>query len=218
MLKNLFATGLITVLPIAFSYIILKFVLDIITSPFLDLYNFYIEPRIEMTFPKYSMYLSYAPVSTTIIIIKQLVILVFVLLAILLVGLVVKYIFSPGLTNMFVDLTNRVPLLNTTYITVRQVIATIFKEESKSFKQVVLVPFNGGHAFGLITGTPDYKSISKTNKVSVFIPTAPSPVSGFLITYSIQDVEYIDMSIQDLFKHIVSLGLISKQQNVDASK
>lgn len=200
MLKNLFITGLITVLPIAFTYIIIKFILDLITSPFIELYSFYLEPKIIGFIPQYAY--------STMIVVKQISILMIVIMMILAMGLLVKYILSPGINDFFSDLANRVPLLNTVYLTVKQVISSIFKTDSVSFKQVVLVPFQGGFSYGLITGSPDKRS----NLVFVFIPTAPSPISGFLVAYNKEDIKYSDLSVNHLFRHIVSLGLISDNE------
>lgn len=107
------------------------------------------------------------------------------------------------------------------YTTIKQVVITLFKKDSIVFNHVVMVPFNGGYTFGMVTGNPlgidkdlctsDGNNIS--DMVSVFIPTAPSPLSGFLLSYNKKDVIFIKIEKDDLFKHIVSLGLIHVKQS-----
>ena len=43
----------------------------------------------------------------------------------------------------------------------------------------------------------------------VFVPTAPSPVTGLLIIQPMQNVIHTDMTIEEAFKMILSGGLIS---------
>jgi uncharacterized membrane protein len=44
--------------------------------------------------------------------------------------------------------------------------------------------------------------------VSVFIPTAPSPVNGFFFFVRRRDTIEIDMSVDDALKYIVSMGVV----------
>ena len=45
----------------------------------------------------------------------------------------------------------------------------------------------------------------------LFVPTAPSPVTGFLVLQPQQNVIHTDMSVDEAFKMIMSGGLISRQ-------
>ncbi|MGH8363718.1 MAG: DUF502 domain-containing protein, partial [Gammaproteobacteria bacterium] len=44
--------------------------------------------------------------------------------------------------------------------------------------------------------------------ISVFIPTTPNPTSGFLILVPPEDVIELEMTVDEAFKMIVSLGVI----------
>ena len=46
------------------------------------------------------------------------------------------------------------------------------------------------------------------NLVSVFVPTTPNPTSGFLLFFPEEDIIYLDMSIEDAAKLVISAGLV----------
>ncbi len=48
-----------------------------------------------------------------------------------------------------------------------------------------------------------------TSMVSVFIPTAPSPVNGFFFFVRKSDTIELDMSVDDALKYIVSMGVVA---------
>lgn len=204
MLKNSFIAGLIIVAPIAFTYIVLKFVIDMITYPFIDLYNAVIEPCIPLNFVINNSWI--------LAILKQIIILFFVLFSITFIGLVVRHLISPALKEIMQSLADRLPFINLIYNTAKQFVSIVFKKDSNAFKQVVMVPFYGekNFAFGLISNYPNSLNTKSDGnlKVSVFIPTAPSPLSGFIIICNEKDVVHVDMTVDDLFKFIISLGLV----------
>ena len=45
--------------------------------------------------------------------------------------------------------------------------------------------------------------------VSVFIPTAPSPVNGFFFFVKKNETIELDMSVDDALKYIVSMGVVA---------
>ena len=52
--------------------------------------------------------------------------------------------------------------------------------------------------------------------VNVFIPTTPNPTSGFLLFCPNKDITYLDMSVEDAVKLVVSGGIVTppyKQAN-----
>jgi uncharacterized membrane protein len=60
------------------------------------------------------------------------------------------------------------------------------------------------------TGTPtrDVNQHADSELVSVFIPTAPSPVNGFFFFVRKRDTVELDMSVDDALKYIVSMGVV----------
>ena len=48
--------------------------------------------------------------------------------------------------------------------------------------------------------------------VNVFIPTTPNPTSGFLLFCPNEDLVYLEMSVEDAVKLVVSGGIVTPPQ------
>jgi uncharacterized membrane protein len=92
------------------------------------------------------------------------------------------------------------------------VIKTIFGTTTRSFKQVVLVPFPNKETYslGLVTREeiPAFKGGEEKELIAVFVPTTPNPTSGFLMMFEAEDLVFLDMRVEDAFKYIISCGVI----------
>ena len=69
--------------------------------------------------------------------------------------------------------------------------------------------------FRSITSEQAAEVYEKTNKkcVCIFIPTTPIPTGGFLIIVPEEKVIKLDMSVEDGFKYIISIGAISQERS-----
>jgi len=47
--------------------------------------------------------------------------------------------------------------------------------------------------------------------VNIFVPTAPNPTTGFTIIVPIQDVDFLDMTVEEGLKMIISLGVVAPE-------
>jgi uncharacterized membrane protein len=52
------------------------------------------------------------------------------------------------------------------------------------------------------------KTPQEHTMLSVFLPTTPNPTSGFLLFVPESDVVYLDMSVEDAAKLVISAGLV----------
>jgi uncharacterized membrane protein len=107
------------------------------------------------------------------------------------------------------NLFKRIPILRTIYSAIVQ-LTDSFRNQEGSKKSVVLVeyPRKGSWAVGFATKENKGELKDKTNKelINVFVPTTPNPTSGFLLMFPKEDVIYLDMSIEEASKFIVSAG------------
>lgn len=105
----------------------------------------------------------------------------------------------------------RVPLARTLYVTVKQIVDTITRQDSP-FKRVVLVEFPrpGVWALGFLTGVTrgEVEGIIASEVLNVFLPTTPNPTSGWLLLMPKDKVRLLDMSIEDGIRMIVSGGIL----------
>jgi uncharacterized membrane protein len=53
------------------------------------------------------------------------------------------------------------------------------------------------------------KTQLKDDLVNIYVPTTPNPTSGFLLFVPRKDIVYLNMSVEEAFKLVISGGLVS---------
>lgn len=134
------------------------------------------------------------------------------LLVVLLTGLVAANIVGQRLVRFWEALLARIPVVKSIYYSVKQISDTLFSGSGEAFRKVLLVRYPHPQAWSVAfqTGTPaqDVARQAGDDLVSVFIPTAPSPVNGFFFFVKKSDTIDLDMSVDDALKYIVSMGVV----------
>ena len=202
MKKNLIS-GIILLLPITVTIIVITFIVDLLTAPFLS----HVETFLKWFGDSYSVDFEYHTMA--LIIVSRILILLVIFFCILLLGFLAKRIFFNWIINMMDNLMMRIPLIKTIYKSCRDIIIAVFADNKKFFSRVVIAPFpnDKARAFGLVTGNAPFQAHSKESHgqierqlKSVFIPTSPHPISGFLLLVEDRHLQPIDISIEDLFR------------------
>ena len=201
-MKKYFITGLVILLPLAVTVVLVGFIINILTKPFVGI--------IEQFLVGEDWYIKY---QAAIHIILQIVLLFAFFFFTVLLGFLARVVVFKSLLSLYDYVLHRIPIIKTVYKATQQVIKTIFGSTSRSFKQVVMVPFptQGAYCIGLVS-SPAPKLCEKTvgkPLVTVFVPTTPNPTSGFLMMYHVDEVIYLDMKIEEAFKYIISCGVIT---------
>jgi uncharacterized membrane protein len=141
---------------------------------------------------------------------------VLTLLVIFLTGLVTANIIGQKLVRFWEALLARIPIVKSIYYSVKQVSDTLFSGNGEAFRKVLLVHFPHTEAWSVAfqTGSPARQigELFSDEYVSVFIPTAPSPVNGFFFFVKKSETIELDISIDDALKYIVSMGVVPPQQ------
>lgn len=110
----------------------------------------------------------------------------------------------------------RIPLISTVYSLLKKVFETFLSDKTSAFSKVVLLeyPRKGIWILGLVSTDTEgeVKDILKQEMVNVFVPTTPNPTSGFLIFMPKQDLIYLDMSVEEALKFIISGGIVSPEE------
>ncbi len=105
------------------------------------------------------------------------------------------------------------PVIRSVYSAIKQVLETILKQQSKAFRQAVLIeyPRRGIWAVGFITGTTEgeVQNLTMQEVVNVFLPTTPNPTSGFLLFVPSKDVVLLSMSVEEAVKMVISGGIVT---------
>ncbi len=135
----------------------------------------------------------------------------------LLTGVFAANLFGRKLVDFWEGLVNRIPLVRSIYVSVKQVTETLLADGNQSFRKAVAVeyPRKGILSLGFMTGRA-LRTVDRQTKqplVSVFIPTTPNPTSGFIIMVPEEEVHDLDISVEEAFKYIISLGVISSDED-----
>jgi uncharacterized membrane protein len=204
-MKKHFITGLITLLPVAVTVTIVFFIINFLTQPFLGFF----EPLLQPLAEGYQGVLRFS---------LQVVLLFLLFFSTVLLGFLTRWLIFKYFLSLSDALIHRIPLIKTVYKTCQQIIHTIFGDQSRSFKQVVLVPFPtpAAYSIGLVSSpaSPICERATEKELISVFVPTTPNPTSGFLMMYEKKDVIFIDMKIDDALKYIISCGVVTTDPTV----
>ena len=201
-LKNDLIAGLLVVIPLAttiwLSTIVSKFVLAFVTSipkqfnPFINL-NPLLQDLINLALG-----------------------LTVPLMGILLIGLMARNIVGRWLLEFGEGTLQRIPLAGSVYKTLKQLLETFLRDNSRRFRRVVLVeyPREGLYSVGFVTGQvgPSLQSDLGQNLLSVFIPTAPNPTTGWYTLVPEASVRELDISVEDAFRTIISAGIVNPDE------
>lgn len=112
---------------------------------------------------------------------------------------------------------NRMPVVRSIYSASKQILETVFRDQSEAFREAVLVeyPRRDAWTIGFITGqtTGEVQERTPEEVVNVYVPTTPNPTSGFLLYIPVKDVKPLDMSVEDAVKMVISIGMVTPPYN-----
>ncbi len=135
------------------------------------------------------------------------------LLGILLIGLMARNIVGSWLLEFGEGTLQRIPLAGSVYKTLKQLLETFLRDNSQRFRRVVLVeyPRQGLYSVGFVTGEvgPSLQAELEERLLSVFIPTAPNPTTGWYTLVPDSSVRDLNLSVEDAFKTIISAGIVN---------
>jgi uncharacterized membrane protein len=137
------------------------------------------------------------------------------LIFLFIIGQVAKWTLGIRMIDIVEKVILEIPLLSTIYSTAKQVVDAI-KGGNGMFRQVVLVEFpkNGLYTIGFLTnenkGRNELSEKTGKNLISVFMPFAP-PTSGYIIFVPREDCIFLEMSVSDGMKLIISGGVAAPE-------
>ena len=137
---------------------------------------------------------------------------VFLTLAIvLLTGVVAANFFGKKLLHWWDQVLQRIPIVRSIYVGVKQISDILFSPEGKAFRKAVLVryPHHDTWTVALLTGEPQHEVTDHLGHdyFAVFIPTTPNITAGFFLLVKKSDVRPLHMNVDDALKYIISMGV-----------
>lgn len=207
MIKKNFMTGLVLLLPMVLTIIIVVFFVNVLTKPFVGIVKNILAYYDLLHKP--FLFLSGDQVLLLTSKILALLVIICATIAIGFLGrlFIVRYFFRLGDYVI-----HRIPLVNKLYKSIQDALHTLFTSESKAFSKVVLVPFPHKNAMsiGLITREclPEGSDYHHADLISIFVPGTPNPTMGFMLQFKPEQIIFLNMSVEDAFKFVVSCGVM----------
>lgn len=199
-LRNIFITGILITVPVAFTLFILNFLfklLDNLVVPWFIKTLIRIGTPIPEDFRLPGLGL------------------ILIVLLIFVIGVLTQSFLGGKLVQLGEMIVDRIPVVRSIYTGAKQVVTTIAEADTKAFRKVVLVEFprKGIYSLGFITGYTEGEVQELTNAklVNVFVPTTPNPTSGFLVFVANEEIIELTMTIEDGIKFIISVGIVTPE-------
>ena len=138
-----------------------------------------------------------------------------VLIAIWLLGALLKSVGKKRIEKMFNTAVERIPLVNILYRPVAQVVELLQRKPTDTMQgmSVVHCAFGGkggGGFLGLLVSDQVYRFNGQVSQI-VYVPTSPVPMSGVVVFATVDSVQRVEMPVDDLLKICLSIGVMSSQ-------
>jgi uncharacterized membrane protein len=129
-----------------------------------------------------------------------------------LVGIIARNIIGRRIIRYGDSILNKVPIFRQLYSGIRQVLESFAAPDKTGFMQVVLVEFPkpGMKALGFVTN--EFKDSNGEKLLSILIPTAPNPTTGFMEIIREKDVIRTKLSVDEALKMVVSAGRMTPSE------
>ena len=137
------------------------------------------------------------------------------LVGVFIVGALLASVVGKTLWRMIEKFIMRTPFLKAVYPYIKQITDFVLREAREdrlSFTRVVAAeyPRKGVWSIGLVTGDGLAKVVenSKKEMLTVFVPTSPTPFTGFIIMIAKEQTIDMDITIEEALRFTVSGGVI----------
>lgn len=195
--KSNFAAGVLVLLPAVVTVFVFKFLIEKISSAFLDPMIKFIRPFLDEVY---------------LVVLAKVAAFFIIIAVILFIGFATRYIIARRFIHFAEKVLLRVPLLNKIYGGVRDVSKVLFGNSKQFFSKTVIVeyPRKGVYAIGFVMAekAPDIQDAAGKEMLSIFLPTAPNPTSGIVLFVPKDEIIPSSMSVEEGLKVIISGGAI----------
>lgn len=193
-IRSIFLNGLLTILPIAITFVILKIFFSILSGWLEPIYE--LEPQILRKIPGSEIFLA--------------------LLFIFIVGVILKFFLLEPFVHVLENMLNKIPLLRPIYFGVKQMVHAFTAPDTPMFQRVVLVEFprKNIYSIGFLTSDlpPELSPTVQQTLYSVYVPTTPNPTTGFFLCVPEGDFIEANLTRQEAMALIISGGIIQPER------
>jgi len=183
--RRAFVGGLLLLVPLIITYVVLKWLFDAIDG--------LLQPAIQEAFNRQVPGLGA----------------VALVLLLYIAGLMEQNFLARRMFNFGRSMLLKIPIVGAVYSSSKQLIDALSGAEASSFRQVVMIeyPRKDAWTIGFLTGSTadnDSKPLS-----IIYVPTAPTPNSGWVALIPERDVFYTDLTVSTAMRLVLSGGIIT---------
>jgi uncharacterized membrane protein len=134
---------------------------------------------------------------------------------VVLIGFLVTNILGKKVYEFFERMLIRLPFFKQVYPALKEMAMFLFSRDrmNSQFKKVVIIeyPKKDIYSFGFLTNDAALHISEKANKelCNVFIPSSPSPLTGFAVMIPRKNIIVVDITVEEAFKFIMSGGVVN---------
>ena len=119
----------------------------------------------------------------------------------------------------------RMPLVRNLYSALKQIFETVLSSRAKSFQTVGLIEYPRRGIWTVVFVAGDTRGeiaerlggAAAEKYVTVFVPPTPVPTAGFILFVKESELVYLDMSVEDAAKFVISAGLVTPEFQANAT-
>ncbi len=212
-LRNYFLAGIIIVGPIAATIYLIKWVIKLADE--------YVKPLVPSVYLP-ETYLPFAIPGMGIF---------FGVVGLTIIGALAANLFGRSLISYGEMVLDRMPIVRNVYRALKQIFESVVSASGpqKSFQKVGLIEFPSKGLWSIVFVTGETSGEIKTAQpggetdlLTVFMPTGIVPPTGFICFVPRRDVMFLEMSVEDAAKVVISAGMVtpdpSGRRKTSASK
>jgi len=186
--RRYFITGMIVIIPLWITVLLIKAVVNLVVGT-LNLIPPVIHPKTYIPFFGIELIIAFS--------------------LIILVGVLASNYLGKKFFRLGESILEKIPFIKTIYQGAKHLTTGIVSDK-KIFSKAVLIEFprKGLFSIGFIAGEEKYLIANNRDRkmLKIFIPTTPNPTTGFFCIAAENEIKYLDLSIDEAFKIIISAG------------
>lgn len=198
-------TGLLTVIPLWFTWLVLSFLFRTLSGIGNPIVRFFAD-RLSPVFPSLADLLN-------VRVFQSIVAVLLVLAVLYSLGVLARMVIGRRIILFFEQMIDQIPLVKTVYGAVKKLLIVLQDKPGSDVQRVVLINFPSEEmkTVGLVTRTFT-DAVTGRALAAVYVPTTPNPTSGYLEVVPVDKLIATDWDLDQAMTFIISGGAIAPEK------